>query len=154
MIRSLEDIEKEKQEEQAEPKSPKFYLVLAALMVVVAIAAYVFQDKLFDLSYSDSTFVVAITVPIILALFFLYCYRFPRFGLSLLGHKAEFRQKKEGEGTVTYDIFQGESGSDEKLRHSRRKRDRHMRRLAAKYTDRPGAKETPRKKPESDNGDE
>ena len=119
---------KEKPEYEEPPKGPKIFLYLAALMMVLAVLSYVFENWLFDLYYSASTFVYAITISVLLGLFFLYCYRLPRIGYKLLGRRLEGgRDPKSKVPAVTYDIFKDEMGSDMALRHHRRKTARHLR---------------------------
>ena len=114
---------------QAPPKGPKIFLYLAALMMVLAVLSYAFENWLFDLYYSASTFVYAITISVLLGLFFLYCYRMPRIGYKLLGRRLEGeRDPKSKVPAVTYDIYKNEMGSDMALRHHKRKKARHLRR--------------------------
>ena len=124
---------KEMPKYQAPPKGPRVFLYLAALMMVLAVLSYVFENWLFDLYYSDSTFVYAITISVLLGLFFLYCYRMPRIGYKLLGRRLEGeRDPKSKVPAVTYDIFKDEMGSDMALRHHQRKEARHLRRRLAR----------------------
>ena len=116
-------------------KGPKVFLYLAALMMVLAVLSYVFEEWLFDLYFSTSTFVYAITISVLLGLFFLYCYRMPRIGYKLLGRRLEGeRDPKSKVPAVTYDIFKDEMGSDVALRHHRRKTARHLRHRLARET--------------------
>ena len=43
-------------------------------MVLLAVLAYVFEECLYDLTYRPDTFVYVISILIMLALFFLFCY--------------------------------------------------------------------------------
>ncbi len=118
---------------QAPPKGPKIFLYLAALMMVLAVLSYALENWLFDLYYSASTFVYAITISVLLGLFFLYCYRLPRIGYKLLGRRLEGgRDPKSKVPAVTYDIFKDEMGSDVALRHHERKKARHLRHRLAR----------------------
>ena len=119
---------KEKPKYEEPPKRPKIFLYLAALMMILEVLSYAFENWLFDLYYSASTFVYAITISVLLGLFFLYCYRMPRIGYKLLGRRLEGeRDPKSKVPAVTYDIFKDEMGSDVALRHHRRKTARHLR---------------------------
>ena len=118
---------------QEPPKGSKIFLYLAAFMMLLAVLSYAFENWLFDLYYSDSTFVYAITISVILALLFLYFYRLPRIGYKLLGRRLEAeREPKSKVPAVTYDIFKDEMGSDVALRHHRRKKARQLRHRLAR----------------------
>lgn len=142
MVRSLEEIQREKARKG--PKILRIYLVGALFFLGLAVAAYVFETELafsdfnqlddFGAEPDNLRFLMALTVPIILALLCVYCYRVPRVGLKLLGYTVELRDEGERLGGVTYDIFQGETGSDQVLQHSRRKQARHTRRKVARET--------------------
>ncbi len=124
---------KEKPKYEKPPKGPKIFLYLAALMMVLAVLSYAFENWLFDLYYSASTFVYAITISVLLGLFFLYCYRMPRIGYKLLGRRLEGeRDPKSKVPAVTYDIFKDEMASDIALRHHKRMEARHLRRRLAR----------------------
>ncbi len=124
---------KEKPEYEEPPRGPRVFLYLAALMMVLAVLSYVFENWLFDLYYSASTFVYAITISVLLGLFFLYCYRLPRIGYKLLGRRLEAERDPQSKvPAVTYDIFKDEMGSDVALRHHKRKTARHLRRRLAR----------------------
>ena len=114
---------------QGAPRGPRVFLFLAAFMMVMAVLSYAFEDWLFDLYYSPSTFVYAITISVLLALFFLYCYRVPRIGYKLLGRRLEAERDLQSKApSVTYDIFKDEMPSDAAMRHHKRKTSRHLRR--------------------------
>ena len=124
---------KEKPEYEEPPRGPRVFLYLAALMMVLAILSYVFENWLFDLYYSASTFVYAITISVLLGLFFLFCYRLPRIGYKLLGRRLEAERDPQSKvPAVTYDIFKDEMGSDVALRHHKRKTARQLRRRLAR----------------------
>lgn len=126
---------KEKPKYEKPPKGPKIFLYLAALMMILAVLSYAFENWLFDLYYSASTFVYAITISVLLGLFFLYCYRMPRIGYKLLGRRLEGeRDPKSKVPAVTYDIFKDEMASDIALRHHKRMEARHLRRRLARET--------------------
>jgi len=111
------------------------FLVLAAVMMLLTILAYVFEEELFDLTYSHEAFIVSITMGVLLALFFLLCYRVPRIGLRLLGRGVELGQPRDdNDSSSTFNVYKSESGTEEKLHHSRRKQSRHLRRKLARNT--------------------
>jgi hypothetical protein len=115
------------------PQGPRIFLVLAALMMVLAVLSYTFEDWLFDLYYSAATFVYAITISVLLGLFFLYCYRVPRIGYKLLGRRlAADRDPEPKVASVTYDIFKDEMPSDTAMRHHKRMEARHLRHRLAR----------------------
>ena len=136
--------EKPKYEEP--PKGPKIFLYLAALMMVLAVLAYAYEEWLFDLYRSAATFVYAITLSVLLGLLFLYCYRVPKLGHKLLGRRLEGdRDPQSKVPSVTYNIFKAETGADVALRHHKRKTARHLRRRLAREA---RAAKTPAEKPD------
>ena len=106
MVRSLEEIQREKARKG--PKVLRLYLVAAAFFMGLAIAAYVFEteiqycrcgrDELFAMNKDELRFLLTLTIPILMALFCLYCYRVPRVGLKLLGYAVELRDEGEDDG--------------------------------------------------------
>lgn len=128
------------------PRAPKIYLLLSGLMLVLAVLSYLFEEWLFDLMNSPSTFVYAITLSIVLALFFLYCYRVPRLGLWLMGRSVEYERRNHDSGALTYDTFKMDTASAEKVRASRRKQARALRRRTARATREVRAKKNTDKK--------
>ena len=115
-------------------ESAKGYLYLAALMMALAVAAYTFEGALYDMAGSSSAFVFALVLPVLAALFFVYCYRNPRFGRKMMGHSAPLVDKKQRAGGLSYNIFKGESGAQEKLAGTRRKSARHLRKQLGRAT--------------------
>lgn len=146
------DDQKDRPEEDAEDaegsEGARGYLYLAALMMAVAVAAYTLEGALYDMAGSGSAFLMALVFPVLAALFFVYCYRNPRFGRKMMGHSippVDKRQKAEG---LSYNIFKGESGAQEKLAGTRRKSARNLRKQLARAT--AEVKETPPGDPTSD----
>ena len=119
---------------QEEPEKPKAFLYLAALMILLAVAAYIFQGPLLDMSNDSSAFLFALVLPVLAALFFVYCYRKPRFGLKLLGRSVELSDKSSKAQGLSYNVFKGESAIEEKLAQTRRKSARHLRKKLARET--------------------
>lgn len=128
----------ERPEGPAGPERPKIFLYLAALMVLFAVAAYAFQGSLQGLTGDWTTFLFALVLPVLMALFFLYCHRMPRFGMKLLGRSIELGEQSEKAPGLSYNPFKGESAIDEKLAQTRRKSARHLRKRLARATPRPG----------------
>lgn len=126
------------EDHQQGPKRPKIFLYLAALMVVLAVAAYAFQGSLQGQGGSWTTFLFALILPVLMALFFLYCYRTPRLGLKLLGRSIDLAAHEEKEQGLSYNVFKGDSAVAEKLAQTRRKSARHLRKKLAKATPKPG----------------
>lgn len=118
----------------APPEKPKIFLYLAALMMMLAVAAYAFQGSLLGQRGDWRTFLFALLLPVLLALYFLYCYRVPRYGLKLLGRTIEMGDPGEKTRGLTYNIFRGESAIEEKLAQTRRKSARHLRKRLARAT--------------------
>lgn len=130
---------------------PKIFLYLAALMILLAVAAYAMQGSLLGRAGSWTTFLFALVLPVLMALFFLYCYRVPRFGLKLLGRSIELGDPGEKTQGLSYNVFKGESAVEEKLAQTRRKSARHLRRKLARATPKPG--EAPEPNPNADGED-
>ncbi len=131
----------------AAPEKPKIFLYLAALMIVLAVAAYAMQGSLLGRVGSWATFLFAILLPVLLALYFLYCYRVPRYGLKLLGRSIELGDPGEKTPGLSYNVFKGESGIEEKLAQTRRKSARHLRKKLARATPKPGEAPAPNPNP-------
>lgn len=142
---------KQEPEQPEEMEKPKIFLYLAALMIFLAVAAYAFQGSLQGLTGSWTTFLFMLVLPVLMALFFLYCYRIPRYGLKLLGRSIELGDPGERAQGLTYNIFKGESASAEKLAQTKRKSARHLRRRLARATPRPGTEQQETKPGRGDN---
>ena len=109
-------------------KKPKIFLVLSGLMLLVTIISYVFEEELYDLNHSSGLFVLLISGSLVLALFFLTCYRVPRLGLKILGRESELGYKKPSEGGVSFNVFKTIDTAEEKIQSSARKQTRQTRR--------------------------
>ncbi len=123
------------------PGKPRIFLVLAALMAVIAGLAYFFEDELYFMrpvnpyvpSFLNTYFIGILIFSVIFALFFLYCYKVPKFGNKLLG-RAVYppRERRTSEATVTYNVFADTTPSAVKYAHRRRKLARHERHMYVK----------------------
>lgn len=109
-------------------EKPKIFLVLAGLMLLVTMLTYVFEEQLYDISYNSEIFVLLLSGSLVLALFFLTCYRVPRLGLKLLGRESELGYKKPDVGGVSFNVFKGEDPAEGKILASARKKVRQTRR--------------------------
>ena len=122
------------------PGKPRIFLVLAALMAVVAGLAYYFEDELYFMrplnpyvpSSLNTYFIGILVFSVVFALFCMYCYQVPRVGNKILGRGIP-REKPPSEDTVTYNVFADTTASAVKYQHRRRKQARHERH---KYTKR------------------
>lgn len=121
-------------DQDTRPGSAKIFLYLAALMMALALAAYIFEGSLYDVVGSDSAFLFALVLPVLAALFFIYCYRNPRFGRKMMGHSAPPVAKRGSGGGLSYNVFRGEDPGAEKLAQTRRKSARHLRKQLARAT--------------------
>ena len=127
--------ERVKEEHAPRLKSPKFYLWLAAFFAITSVAIYIYEDELLRIGdYSYKMFLFLLVPSIFAALFSLYCYRFPRLGLWLIGHRVEYERDERSVGGLKVEFGFGGGGSDDKIAHSRRKRARAERRAAARAT--------------------
>jgi len=113
---------------------PKIFLVLSALMVVLSVLAYIFEDELFTLQFSSNSFIFALIILIFLALFFLYCYRNRRLAMIIMGRRAELGDVRVKTSGISYDVFSSPGAVEEKLQQSRRKKSRHTRKHLAQAT--------------------
>ena len=126
---------------ETRPGKPKIFLALAALMMVVAVLAYVFEDWLYSVrplspystNQTNTYFIGILIFSVIFALFFMFCYQNRRFGNRLLGREVTPpRAERASEGTVTYNVFYDTTPSSVKYHHRRRKLARHERHKYAK----------------------
>jgi hypothetical protein len=109
-------------------EKPKVFVVLAGLMLVVTMVSYAFEEELYDIAQSPELFVLLISGSLVLALFFLTCYRVPRLGYRILGRESELGYKKPIKGGVSFNVFKSEDPSEVKILASARKEVRHRRR--------------------------
>ena len=127
---------------EAGPGKPRIFLVLAALMAVVAGLAYNFEDELYFMrpvnpyvpSSINTYFIGILIFAVIFALLFLYCYQVPRVGNKILGRTVTPPRRGSSESTVTYNVFADTTPSAVKYQHRRRKLARHERHKYAKKT--------------------
>jgi uncharacterized protein YacL len=131
-LKNIDHVEGDPSDTSFEP--PKIFLVLSALMVILAVLAYVFEDELFTINFSSNSFIIALIIPIFLALFFLYCYRNKRLAMIMMGRRAELGEVTLKTSGVTYDVFSSSGGVEEKLLQTRRKKSRQTRKQYAKET--------------------
>jgi len=119
----------------SENKHPKIFLFLSALMVLIAVLTFVFEEELFEVYYQDITFLVVLTGSITAALFFLYAYRFPRIGLPLLGRSIELDERTPPKKSVGIEYGNlSPSATDHKRAMTRAKSARRLRKQAVRAT--------------------
>lgn len=128
---------------ETRPGKPKIFLALAALMMAVAVLAYVFEDWLYSVrplspystNQTNTYFIGILLLSVVFALFFVFCYQNRRFGNRLLGREvAPPRNKRASESTVTYNVFYDSTPSSVQYQHRRRKAARQERHKYAKAT--------------------
>ena len=112
---------------EPEPK-PTIFIVLAGLMLLVAVLSYIFEENLYDINHSVQLFVLLITGSLVLALFFLTCYRIPRLGRKFLGQESGLDAPKKTTSFSAYNVFKSENPVEEKIQSSVRKKTRQTRR--------------------------
>ena len=128
-----ENIDKQ-QNEPAEPR-PAF-LAAAAVAVVLAAVAYIYEDAIVSGSGGQLTFAAILIVLVLSAMVLVLCYRNPALGNRLLGaDKALNKPQKGVKSDVQYSGgFKAESGADTKRLNTKRKQARYSRQKLAKVT--------------------
>lgn len=123
---------------QAELLKPKMgFLLASGVAAALAVIVYIYEDDVVSGASGDTgiTFAFLLIALVLLAMFFMLCYRVPTIGARLLGyHKLTGDQK-----TVKSDVqftagFKSETAVDTKRQNTKRKQARHSRRKLAAIT--------------------
>lgn len=135
--------EQDDPDEIEEDRPPRFLLVIATLMIFVAVAAYVFEEELFDVFFSSNLFVAGLLIPVAIALLCLYLYTNASFGGGIGARKRRGQRRSSTAGGVSYNVYGGQTAGDVKAKHGRRKSARHLRKQLARNTPHPGELASP-----------
>lgn len=115
----------------------KGFLVAASVMLLGAVLAYMFQDDIiyFNGQENQMAFVTLLIALIVFSMFFVMCYRSPKFGDRLLNRNVEVGDLPKESHSYHYSTgFKAESGADEKRLNSARKNKRATRKQLAEKT--------------------
>lgn len=123
-------VEGEVEPEAEKEPSRRYLLVIALLMVFVSIAAYMYEEELFDVFYNSNLFVAGLTIPVVIALLCLFGYS----NLTLKSSSRTVVRRSQPKSGVTYNVFSGQTVGDVKASHGRRKSARHLRKQLARNT--------------------
>lgn len=121
---------------KAEASRPRRgFLVAAAVVSFLAMAAYLFQEDII-LASGGVAFATLLILLVLLALGLVACYRIPRLGNRLLGYDVVIVDpSKQVKSDVQYSGgFKAETGVETKRMNSRRKQARYSRRKLAQVT--------------------
>lgn len=130
---------KEDADLKAEALRPRpVFLWVAAVVASLAVVAYLFEGVFIDASGGGAMgYALLLSLLVVLAIFFVFCYRVPSLGNRLLGYGIAFDKnvdRKEKSSLQYTGSFQVETGLSEKRVASRRKQARHSRRKLAEVT--------------------
>lgn len=130
----MSEITDELKAEAVKPK--RVFLVAAAVVSMLIVGAYLYQDDII-LGSSPLAYGALLIVLVLLALALVACYRSPRLGNRLLGYDIIITDpdKKGAKSDVQYGGgFKTESAADAKRMNSKRKQARYSRRKLAQVT--------------------
>lgn len=130
----MSEISDELKAEASKPR--RVFLIAAAVVSAMLVAAYVFQDDIM-LASSPLAYGALLIFLVLLALALVACYRTPRLGNRLLGYDIVIvNPDKQGvKSDVQYGGgFKTDSGADAKRMNSKRKQARYSRRKLAQVT--------------------
>jgi len=123
-------------EKEASKPRPVF-LVAAAVVSMVAVGAYLFEEAIITSTRGGAVaFAVIIIFLVLLALGLVLCYRMPRLGNRLLGYDVVIvNRDKQVKSDVQFSGgFKAETGLETKRMNSKRKQARYSRRKLAEVT--------------------
>ncbi len=111
------------------------FLIAASLTSFAAVAAYIYEEAIVSLSGS-TVFAIVLAILVLLAMFFVLCFRVPRIGNKLLGFDVILTAPKQKEkASLQYTgSFNIETGAETKRMNTKRKQARHSRRKFAEVT--------------------
>lgn len=134
-------MEKKDDNFQDELLKPKMgFLLASGAAAVTAMVVYIFEDDITagaagGAGDSGITFAFLLIVLVLLAMFFMLCYRVPRIGARLMGYDKLTGEKKNTNSDVQFTAgFKSETAVDTKRLNTKRKQARHSRRKLAAIT--------------------
>ena len=113
------------------------FLLASGAAAFVAMVVYIYEDDIISGAPGDSgiTFAFLLIALVLLAMFFLLCYRVPKIGARLLGYHKLTGEKKTVKSDVQFTAgFKSETAVDTKRLNTKRKQARHSRRKLAAIT--------------------
>lgn len=123
---------------QAELLKPKMgFLLASGAAAVTAMVVYLFEDDITSGAPGDTgiTFAFLLIALVLLAMFFMLCYRVPRIGARLMGYHKLTGDEKTAKSDVQFTAgFKSETAVDTKRLNTKRKQARHSRRKLAAIT--------------------
>lgn len=123
---------------QAELLKPKMgFLVASGFAAVLAGVVYLFEDDITTGAQGDTgiTFAFLLIALVLLAMFFLLCYRVPAIGNRVMGYDKLTGDNKTIKSDVQFTAgFKTETAVDAKRMNTKRKHARHSRRKLAAIT--------------------
>jgi len=129
--------------EQTEaPQTPvhtpkKGFLVAASFTVAGAVLSYIYQDEIIFFTGQETpmAFITLLIALLVFSMFFIMCYRNPKFGDSLLNRSIKVDDLPKENHSFHYSAgYKVESGADEKRLNSARKNKRATRKQLAETT--------------------
>jgi len=131
-------MEKKEDDFKAELLKPKMgFLLASGAAAVLAMVVYIFEDDITTSAQGDTgiTFAFLLIALVLLAMFFMLCYRVPTIGARLLGYHKLTGAKKTVKSDVQFTAgFKSETAVDTKRLNTKRKQARHSRRKLAAIT--------------------
>jgi hypothetical protein len=92
--------------EPDQPKRKIIFLILGLVFLAAIVAAYVFQDELYNIEYNDRYFLLTLLLAIPAALFCVILYNSPRVASELFGGDVVAPPaRKKVSGGITYNVF-------------------------------------------------
>ncbi len=129
---------KEGDDFQVELMKPKMgFLIASGIAAVLAMVVYLFEEDITAGAQNDTgiTFAFLLIALVLLAMFFMLCYRVPRIGNRLMGYDKLTGRKKTVKSDVQFTAgFKSETAVDAKRMNTKRKQARHSRRKLAAIT--------------------
>ena len=123
---------------QANLLKPKMgFLIASGISAVLAMVVYLFEDDITAGAQGDTgiTFAFLLIALVLLAMFFLLCYRVPGIGNRIMGYDKLTGSKKTVKSDVQFTAgFKSETAVDAKRMNTKRKQARHSRRKLAAIT--------------------
>lgn len=131
-------MEKQEDDFQTELLKPKMgFLLASGTAAALAMGVYIFEDDITSGAPGDTgiTFAFLLIALVLLAMFFMLCYRVPTIGARLMGYHKLTGDKKSVKSDVQFTAgFKSETAVDAKRLNTKRKQARHSRRKLAAIT--------------------
>lgn len=123
---------------QADLLKPKMgFLLASGSAAVLAVVVYLYEEDITTGAQNDTgiTFAFLLIALVLLAMFFLLCYRVPGIGNRIMGYDKLTGRKKTVKSDVQFTAgFKSETAVDAKRMNTKRKQARHSRKKLAAIT--------------------